>query len=113
VLFHHVVRMCKELGARVVAEGIETVDELKAVPEGGADFGQQDVREVDVVQDVDSSFEDEHPRFVVLDISTASGRSRSWQVRLWTWPRCSQGHRFGLGARQKSFITFSTRPSTR
>jgi len=40
VLFHHVVRMCKELGARVVAEGIETVDELKAVRDGGADYGQ-------------------------------------------------------------------------
>ena len=40
ILFQHVVRMCKELGARVVAEGIETVDELKAVRDGGADFGQ-------------------------------------------------------------------------
>lgn len=40
VLFQHVVRMCKELGARVVAEGIETVDELKAVRDGGAEFGQ-------------------------------------------------------------------------
>lgn len=40
VLFYHVVRMCKELGASVVAEGIETVDELKAVRDGGADYGQ-------------------------------------------------------------------------
>ena len=40
VLFYHVVRMCKELGAQVVAEGIETVDELKAVRDGGADYGQ-------------------------------------------------------------------------
>jgi len=40
VLFHHVVRMCKDLGARVVAEGVETIDELKAVQDGGADFGQ-------------------------------------------------------------------------
>ncbi|MCL2824029.1 MAG: EAL domain-containing protein [Polyangiaceae bacterium] len=40
VLFRHLVCMCHELGARVVAEGIETVDELKAVRDGGADFGQ-------------------------------------------------------------------------
>ena len=40
ILFNHVVRMCKELGARVVAEGIETIDELKAVCDGGADYGQ-------------------------------------------------------------------------
>ena len=40
VLFQHVVRMCKELGSRVVAEGIETIAELEAVRDGGADFGQ-------------------------------------------------------------------------
>ncbi len=40
VLFRHVVRMCKELGASVVAEGIETLEELKAVCDGGADYGQ-------------------------------------------------------------------------
>jgi len=40
VLFRHLVNMCNELGARVVAEGIETLDELKAVRDGGADYGQ-------------------------------------------------------------------------
>lgn len=40
IIFNHVVRMCKELGTSVVAEGIETVDELKAVYDGGADYGQ-------------------------------------------------------------------------
>ncbi len=40
ILFYHVVKMCKELGAKVVAEGIESVDELKAVRDGGADYGQ-------------------------------------------------------------------------
>lgn len=40
ILFDHVVRMCKELGASVVAEGIETVAELQVVCEGGADYGQ-------------------------------------------------------------------------
>ena len=40
ILFRSVVRMCKELGARVVAEGVETLEELKAVRDGGADFGQ-------------------------------------------------------------------------
>ncbi|OQB09964.1 MAG: Phytochrome-like protein cph2 [Deltaproteobacteria bacterium ADurb.Bin207] len=40
VLFQHVVRMCKELGASVVAEGIETVAELEAVRKAGADYGQ-------------------------------------------------------------------------
>lgn len=39
-LVTHVVSLCHELGARVVAEGIETQDELKAVIDTGADYGQ-------------------------------------------------------------------------
>jgi EAL domain-containing protein (putative c-di-GMP-specific phosphodiesterase class I) len=35
-----VVRLCHDLGASVVAEGIETVDELSAVLDCGADYGQ-------------------------------------------------------------------------
>ncbi|MEO8553228.1 MAG: EAL domain-containing protein [Kofleriaceae bacterium] len=35
-----IVVMCRELGAMVVAEGIETVDELKAVIAAAAHFGQ-------------------------------------------------------------------------
>jgi len=35
-----VVRLCTELGARVVAEGIETVEEFKAICDTGAHFGQ-------------------------------------------------------------------------
>lgn len=35
-----IVVLCRELGAMVVAEGIETVDELKAVINAGAHFGQ-------------------------------------------------------------------------
>ena len=35
-----IVVLCRELGAMVVAEGIETVDELKAVIAAGAHFGQ-------------------------------------------------------------------------
>lgn len=35
-----IVVMCRELDAMVVAEGIETVDELEAVQETGAHFGQ-------------------------------------------------------------------------
>jgi EAL domain-containing protein (putative c-di-GMP-specific phosphodiesterase class I) len=34
------VRLCHELGAMVVAEGIETGDELSAVVDAGADYGQ-------------------------------------------------------------------------
>src|SRR5258708_4535354 len=34
------VNMCKELGARVVAEGVETVDELACVRDLGVDFAQ-------------------------------------------------------------------------
>ncbi len=40
VLVSAIVRMCVELGAKVVAEGIETADELRAVMETGAHFGQ-------------------------------------------------------------------------
>jgi EAL domain-containing protein (putative c-di-GMP-specific phosphodiesterase class I) len=35
-----VVRLCEELGASVVAEGIETTDEFSAVCDTGADYGQ-------------------------------------------------------------------------
>jgi EAL domain-containing protein (putative c-di-GMP-specific phosphodiesterase class I) len=40
VLVTKVVELCTALGARVVAEGIETVDELRAVIDTGAHFGQ-------------------------------------------------------------------------
>ena len=40
ILVRQVVSLCKELGARVVAEGIETEDELAAVIDTGAHFGQ-------------------------------------------------------------------------
>ena len=40
VLVRYLVEMCQELGARVVAEGIETLDELKAVRDVGTHFGQ-------------------------------------------------------------------------
>lgn len=40
VLLRHLVRLCEELGARVVAEGIETAEELAAVRSAGAHYGQ-------------------------------------------------------------------------
>ncbi|MBN2197304.1 MAG: EAL domain-containing protein [Polyangiaceae bacterium] len=40
ILVTHVVELCKALGARVVAEGIETLGELKAVRDCGVHFGQ-------------------------------------------------------------------------
>jgi EAL domain-containing protein (putative c-di-GMP-specific phosphodiesterase class I) len=40
ILVRQVVLLCKELGARVVAEGIETEDELAAVIDTGAHYGQ-------------------------------------------------------------------------
>ncbi len=40
VLVRSVVKLCHDLGARVVAEGIETVEELSAVRDSGADYGQ-------------------------------------------------------------------------
>jgi EAL domain-containing protein (putative c-di-GMP-specific phosphodiesterase class I) len=39
-LVKHIVDMCEGMGAKVVAEGIETVEELRAVQEAGADYGQ-------------------------------------------------------------------------
>jgi EAL domain-containing protein (putative c-di-GMP-specific phosphodiesterase class I) len=39
-LVRHMVAMCGELGAKVVAEGIETLDELKASRDCGAQYGQ-------------------------------------------------------------------------
>jgi EAL domain-containing protein (putative c-di-GMP-specific phosphodiesterase class I) len=39
-LVRYVVQLCEGLGARVVAEGIETVDELKALRDAGAHYGQ-------------------------------------------------------------------------
>jgi EAL domain-containing protein (putative c-di-GMP-specific phosphodiesterase class I) len=40
VLLRHIVRLCEELGARVVAEGIETREELDVVRAAGAHYGQ-------------------------------------------------------------------------
>ncbi len=40
LLVTHVVELCKALGARVVAEGIETVGELRASRECGVHYGQ-------------------------------------------------------------------------
>jgi EAL domain-containing protein (putative c-di-GMP-specific phosphodiesterase class I) len=40
VVVRHMVNMCKELGARVVAEGVETVDELSCVRDLGVDYVQ-------------------------------------------------------------------------
>lgn len=40
LLVRHVVRLCEELGSKVVAEGIETVDELRAVVDCGVHFAQ-------------------------------------------------------------------------
>jgi EAL domain-containing protein (putative c-di-GMP-specific phosphodiesterase class I) len=39
-LMRSIVRLCEDLGAKVVAEGIETIDELKAVVDSGAHYGQ-------------------------------------------------------------------------
>lgn len=39
-LVRHLVKLFAELGAKVVGEGIETLDELKALRDTGADFGQ-------------------------------------------------------------------------
>ncbi len=39
-LVRSIVRLCEEMGARVVAEGIETVEELRAILDTGAHFGQ-------------------------------------------------------------------------
>jgi EAL domain-containing protein (putative c-di-GMP-specific phosphodiesterase class I) len=40
VLVHAVVRMCVDLGAKVVAEGLETWDEVRAVRDCGCHYGQ-------------------------------------------------------------------------
>lgn len=40
VLMRHLVKLCEELGAQVVVEGIETTEELGAVRDTGAHFGQ-------------------------------------------------------------------------
>jgi len=40
ILVRHVVRLCVELGAEVVAEGIETADELSAVVDSGCHYAQ-------------------------------------------------------------------------
>jgi EAL domain-containing protein (putative c-di-GMP-specific phosphodiesterase class I) len=40
VLIRHVVRLCEELGALVVAEGIESIEEFHAVRDTGAQLGQ-------------------------------------------------------------------------
>src|SRR5690606_19909865 len=39
-LMRSLVRLCEDMGARVVAEGIETVEELRAVMEAGVHYGQ-------------------------------------------------------------------------
>ena len=36
----HLVRLCVDLGAKVVIEGIETIDELKAARDTGAHYAQ-------------------------------------------------------------------------
>ncbi|HEY6728320.1 MAG TPA: EAL domain-containing protein [Polyangiaceae bacterium] len=40
LLVRHVVRLCEDLGAKVVAEGVETIDELRAVVDCGVHYGQ-------------------------------------------------------------------------
>jgi EAL domain-containing protein (putative c-di-GMP-specific phosphodiesterase class I) len=40
ILVRYVVNLCRELGASVVAEGIETVEEFKAVVDVGVQYGQ-------------------------------------------------------------------------
>lgn len=40
LLVKSIVSMCGDQGARVVAEGIETVDELRAVIDAGVHYGQ-------------------------------------------------------------------------
>src|SRR5690606_21306999 len=39
-LVQNVARLCLDMGAQVVAEGIETIEELQAVLEAGIHFGQ-------------------------------------------------------------------------
>ncbi len=40
IVVRHVVAMCKELGAKVVAEGVETLDELRCLRDLGAEYVQ-------------------------------------------------------------------------
>lgn len=40
ILVRNVVRLCDELGAQVVAEGVESEDELRAIVDSGAQFAQ-------------------------------------------------------------------------
>jgi len=40
VLIRSIVRMCADLGAEVVAEGLETADEVNAVVDAGVQYGQ-------------------------------------------------------------------------
>ncbi|HEY4107242.1 MAG TPA: EAL domain-containing protein [Polyangiaceae bacterium] len=40
IIVRHMVRLCRDLGARVVAECVETVEELQAVADTGVDFVQ-------------------------------------------------------------------------
>lgn len=40
IMIKHLTALCRELGARVVAEGIESADELSAVIDAGVDYGQ-------------------------------------------------------------------------
>jgi len=40
VLVRHLVKLCQELGAKVVAEGIEQETEMKVVIDCGAHYGQ-------------------------------------------------------------------------
>jgi EAL domain-containing protein (putative c-di-GMP-specific phosphodiesterase class I) len=40
IVVRHMVNLCRELGATVVAEGVETVDELRCVRDLGVDYAQ-------------------------------------------------------------------------
>jgi EAL domain-containing protein (putative c-di-GMP-specific phosphodiesterase class I) len=40
ILVQHLVSLCTDLGAKIVGEGIETLEELKALRDTGAHFGQ-------------------------------------------------------------------------
>lgn len=40
IMVRHVTNLCHELGAQVVAEGIELADELAAIIDAGVDYGQ-------------------------------------------------------------------------
>ncbi len=40
IMVRHLTSLCRELGAKVVAEGIELEDELSAIVDAGVDYGQ-------------------------------------------------------------------------